>query len=164
MSDHINVHGIARFKSRGFEEVSEHHRKSQNPTTLPKRGSVGSAGYDFYSKETVTIYPNQSHTLWTDVKAYMNNNEVLKIYVRSSIGIKKNLRLKNSVGIIDADYYSNVSNDGNIGIALHNFGEFPVTIEAGERVAQGIFEYYLVADGDETVSLRSGGIGSSGTK
>lgn len=148
-------------KLRGFEEVSEEFKKQKTETQLPVRGSVGSAGYDFFAKETVTIYPGQSHLFWTDVKAYMRMGEVLKVYVRSSIGIKKNLRLKNGTGIIDSDYYSNPSNDGNIAIPLHNFGEVPVTIEAGERIAQGIFELYLEADGDQTVATRSGGIGST---
>ena len=44
----------------------------------------------------------------------MQEGEVLELYVRSSIGIKKNLMLKNLTAIIDSDYYENESNDGNI--------------------------------------------------
>ena len=67
------------------------------------RGDKGSAGYDFYSKdEQVILQPGQSHLFWTDVCAYMQEDEVLLIHVRSSIGIKKGLMLKNTTGIIDS--------------------------------------------------------------
>jgi dUTP pyrophosphatase len=87
---------------RGFEVVIDKHRKFPNETiNLPTRGSKDSAGYDLYSNETITLQPNESHVFWFDVKSYMRKGEVLKIYPRSSISIKKNLMLKNSVGIID---------------------------------------------------------------
>lgn len=89
---------------RGFEEVESQFLKHENETTiLPVRGDKGSAGYDFYSKETVTIQPGESHLFWTDVCAYMQEDEVLLIHVRSSIGIKKGLKLKNTTGVIDAE-------------------------------------------------------------
>ena len=89
------------FKIRGFEVVNEQFIKNNIETKLPTRGSEKSAGYDFYSKETVTILPGKSHLFWSDIKAYMLPGEVLEMYVRSSIGIKKDLILKNLVGIID---------------------------------------------------------------
>lgn len=82
------------------------------------------------------------------------------------LGIKKHLRLLNSVGIVDSDYYDNPDNEGHIMIALENMGAEPVRIARGERVAQGIFLRYLTTDGDgETVKeKRSGGFGSTGRK
>lgn len=160
----IQIKPLCQRKIRGFEEVEAEFKKVKAETTLPTGGSKHSAGYDFYSKETVTIQPNESHCFWTDVKSYMQLGEWLAIFVRSSIGIKKNLRLKNGTGVIDGDYYSNPDNDGNIGIALHNFGKEPVTIECGERIAQGIFMNYLVSDNGNSETERSGGIGSTGIK
>lgn len=62
-------------------------------------------------------------------------------------------------------YYSNPDNDGNLGLALYNTSDNKVTLEAGERVCQGIFKKYLVADNDVTLSTeRLGGIGSTGNK
>ena len=79
-----------------------------------------------------------------------------------SLAIKKGLTLANNVGIIDADYYNNPSNEGHIMVALANWTNRPVVIAKGERIAQGIFEKYLVADADETLSSeRVGGIGST---
>lgn len=62
-------------------------------------------------------------------------------------------------------YYSNKDNDGNIGICLKNTTDEDIIIEAGERIAQGIFEKYLVADEDIVLKdNRDGGIGSSNNK
>ncbi|MBF2429810.1 dCTP deaminase/dUTPase family protein [Listeria welshimeri] len=151
-------------KVRGFEVVNEASRKFPEQTiSLPIRGDKGSAGYDFFSNETVTIAPEEKHIFWTDIKSYMQEDEVLNIHVRSSIGIKKGLLLCNGTGIIDSSYYSNPGNDGNIGIAIKNFSTAPVEITAGERVAQGIFQKYLVADTDILANeSRVGGIGSTG--
>lgn len=153
---------MAAKKQRGFREVRKSFRKSEDKTQLPVRADKGSAGYDFYAKESYILAPNQTHVFWSDVKAYMGNDEVLMLYVRSSLGIKKGARLANGTGVIDASYYNNPDNDGNIGIALHNASKKPIVIKAGDRIAQGIFIKYLVADKDETLKeSRDGGIGSS---
>lgn len=165
-------------KVRGFEVVSEQHRTAfdtfKNTATgathkfpveikLPTRADKGSAGYDFYMPKDVTVLPNQTIVFSSDVKAYMQDDEVLLMYVRSSIGIKRGLGLPNGTGIIDSTYYSNPSNDGNIGIALHNNTGKTVELKKGERVVQGIFTKYLVVDNDEVLAeKRVGGTGSSG--
>jgi len=148
-------------KTRGFEVVSDTHRKSQGEIILPTRGTSKSAGYDFYSPIDIEIQPNQKVCIWSDVKAYMQEGEVLLLFVRSSIGIKRGLRLSNSTGVVDSDYFSNEDNDGNIGIALHNYTDKVVTIEKGERVCQGVFVPFLVADNGNTDIERNGGIGST---
>lgn len=89
-------------KIRGFEIVSDEFRKFPNEEIkMPFRATKKSAGYDFYSNEDFILSPKESHTFWLDLKTYMLDDEVLKIFVRSSIAIKKNLVLKNQVGIID---------------------------------------------------------------
>lgn len=148
--------------NRGFVEVSDSHRKNPEcEIKLPLRGTEKSAGYDFCSPHACEIPAHTKCLIWSDVKAYMNEGEVLKIYVRSSTGIKKGLMLANQVGIIDADYYSNPDNDGNIGICLYNYGEKTAIIEEGERIAQGIFESFLVSDNGNTDVKRVGGTGST---
>ena len=143
---------------RGFEPVNEDAYYK-----LPTRSDKRSAGYDFYSTETFTIQPNEFHTFKTNIKAYMKDDEYLAIHVRSSIGIKKNLILKNVTGVIDSSYYDNPSNGGDIAIGLFNYGNEPQTIKKGDRVAQGIFAKYLTIDDDVVLNKsRSGGIGSSG--
>lgn len=149
-------------KIRGFEVVKDEYRKhAELEIQLPTRGSKRSAGYDFYTPVEFTLKPGEKTIVWTDIKAYMQIGEVLNLYVRSSIGIKKGLVLSNGTGIIDQDYYGNESNDGNIGISMLNVSDKIVTIEAGERVAQGIFLPFLVADGEQVDTERTGGIGST---
>lgn len=163
--------------NRGFEVVSEQHRtafkiltdekknKYQIPIeiNLPVRADERSAGYDFFAPKDIQILPNHSVVIFTDVKAYMQPDEVLKIYIRSSLAIKKGLVLSNAVGIIDSSYYNNPNNDGNIGISIKNTSGTAVTINAGDRIAQGIFVKYLTADEDTKLNTeRTGGIGSSG--
>jgi dUTP pyrophosphatase len=147
-------------KIRGFELVDLQFRKNES-SLLPLRGSRNSAGYDFFALEDYQIPPRDKIMFFTDVKAYMQENEVLKIYPRSSMGIKKNTVLANTVGIVDADYFSNPDNDGNIGICLFNNGNEYVIIKKGERVAQGVFERYLVSDNCNSESERVGGFGST---
>ena len=143
-------------KQRGFEVVT-----GFDQAIIPLRGTSGSAGYDFCSYEEVTIEPNQTIMIQTGIKAYMLDDEVLQIYPRSSLGVKKHLRLANSVGIIDSDYYNNENNEGHIMIPLFNFGNEPITVSQGERVAQGIFGKYLITDTDQVSAKRSGGFGST---
>jgi dUTP pyrophosphatase len=72
--------------------------------------------------------------------------------------------MPNGVGIVDADYYNNSSNEGEIFFQFINFGINDVKIKKGERIGQGIFLPYLLADGDDKVAKasRQGGFGSTG--
>jgi dUTP pyrophosphatase len=150
---------------RGFEYVSTEHAKSgaeSNGISLPSRGTSEAAGYDFFSPIGATIYPGHTLLIWTDIKVRLPEDECLKVYPRSSMAIKRNLILKNSVGIIDADYYGNVDNDGNIGIPLWNVGDEPQSIKKGEKIAQGIFEKYYRVIETNKIPTRESGIGSTG--
>lgn len=154
----------AVFSGRFFEEVESEHKFLPNvKTTLPTRSDSRSAGYDFYAKENYILKPGESVAIYTDVKAFMQPDECLVISPRSSVGIKLSLMLKNTMGIIDASYYCNPKNDGNIIVCLYNYSDQEATILAGERFAQGIFQKYLTTDDDQPTNLtRLGGSGSSG--
>lgn len=147
-------------KIRGFEVVSDWARKNEE-VYMPVRKTKYSAGYDFLAPFDIKITPGTEYFFWSDIKAYMLGDEVLALYPRASTGIKKNIMLKNTVGIIDADYYKNKKNDGNIGFSLYNYGDTPAIFEAGQGVAQAIFQKYLIADNCNTDEVRKGGIGST---
>lgn len=164
-------------KIRGFEPVADKFKQYPQkvtihgeqklfypPELLPERSDTRSAGYDFFAPIDIKLLPAQKTILWTNVKAYMGDDEVLQVYPRSSMGVKKGLMLSNTVGIIDSSYYSNEGNDGNIGLALLNTSGVAIEIKQGERIAQGIFTKYLASDngnpGDEVG--RIGGFGSTG--
>lgn len=130
---------------------------------LPERSTKKSAGYDFINPETVTIQPKEIKYIKTGVKAQFPDDFVLKLYNRSSNPKKLGLVLVNGVGIIDADYYNNPDNEGEIAFAFMNIKEEPVTLEYGCKLGQGIFEkYYTVNDEDEITAERTSGFGSTG--
>lgn len=146
--------------ARFFEVVKDEFRKTEGEIKLPTRASVHSAGYDFYSPVDVTIQPNESVLVWTDVKAHMYYDNVLLIFVRSSMG-KHPVVIANGTGIIDADYYGNETTDGNIGFRLVNQGDKPYEIKVGDRIGQGIFVKYGTIKNDGASGDRTGGFGST---
>ncbi len=130
--------------------------------SLPQRQTNSSAGYDLAICEEATINPGEIVLVKTGLKVQMPSDEVLLVFPRSSLGIKKGLTMANNVGVIDADYYNNKNNEGHIMIPILNFGKESVTLEKDERVAQGIFIKYFKTDDDENIEIkRSGGFGSS---
>jgi len=145
--------------TRGFEVVREDMRRTSGDITLPTRGTRNSMAYDFYANDNYNVLPNQIAKIWTDVKSYMQDGECLIINVRSSMGGK--FMLANSSGWIDADYFDNESNGGNIGVFLKNISDKPLLISKGERVAQGAFFNFLIADNGNTDNERTGGFGST---
>ena len=100
----------------------------------------------------------------TGLKAYMEDDEVLMLYNRSSNPKKKGLILANSVGVVDKDYYGNPDNDGHIMFAFYNIKEEDIEIKKGEAIGQAVFQKYLVADNDNASGDRTGGFGSTDKK
>ena len=149
--------------SRFFEVVRDEYRKNSGDIKLPTRATKHSCGYDFYSPVNITIQPNESVMIWTDIKANMYYDNVLMLFVRSSMG-KHPVVIANGTGLVDADYYSNEDNDGNIGFRLLNLGKTPYEIKAGDRIGQGVFIKYQITKNDATANKRLGGYGSTGVK
>ncbi len=145
--------------SRGFEVVKAEARKTEGDIILPTRGTSRAMAYDFYANKDYTVEPGEIAKVWTDVKSYMGDTECLVLNVRSSMGGK--FMLANTSGWIDADYYENESNDGNIGIFLLNISKETQEIKKGDRVGQGAFFNFLVADNDNATGVRTGGFGST---
>lgn len=154
--------------ARYFEKISfEQFKKdisndmdSYNDYELPKRATKNSCGYDFYAIDDIVIKPHEIKKIPTGVKAKFNNDEMLMLVVRSSMGFKYNVRMCNQVGIIDCDYYNNEDNEGHIWIALQNEGDAIYEVRKGMAYCQGIFVNYLTC-GDEVDEKRISGIGST---
>jgi dUTP pyrophosphatase len=148
-------------KVRGFEFIGLYEK---DDLSLPQRKTSYSAGYDLAAAEDTLIESHKVTLIPTGVKAYMQQDEYLGIHIRSSLAVKHQLSLINAQGIIDADYYNNESNEGHILIAVYNSSNTPFAVNKGDRIAQGIFYKYLLADDDTTAVnvCRTGGIGSTG--
>lgn len=130
---------------------------------LPSRSTSGSAGYDFHMICDVCVEPGETIKIPTGIKAQIDSGYVLFVLPRSSVGIKLHCRLANSVGVIDSDYYNNPDNEGDIIVAIHNYGDDFVSLKKGDRFAQGIFLPFGITDDDSPrEQKRTGGIGSSG--
>ena len=102
------------------------------------------------SREKISLVP-------TGLKAFFPADEVLLIYLRSSLAVKHGLILANGVGVIDADYR------GHIILPIVSLsGDFE--IQRGMRIAQGVFQKYLTVDGDTigVGEVRRGRFGSTG--
>ncbi|OFI49545.1 deoxyuridine 5'-triphosphate nucleotidohydrolase [Floricoccus tropicus] len=145
-------------KLRGFKVVSAFEHKGIN---IPKRATMNAAGYDIESAEDVTIQPNEIKLVATGLKAYMQDDEVLYLYDRSSNPRKKGIVLTNSVGVVDADYFNNPTNEGHFFGQFTNITDGPIEIKKGDKIMQGVFSKYLKADDDEAINAREGGFGST---
>ena len=99
----------------------------------------------------------------TGVKCHLESDRYLELSVRSSLPLKHWLILANGVGIIDADYYSNPDNDGEIMFQLINLSPFDIQLKAGDRIGQGIIKKYGLVEGDryDLGAARLGGFGST---
>lgn len=149
-------------KIRGFEIAKGFENKGIN---LPERKTKYSAGYDIEAAED-TVIPSfkkgMAPTLIkTGIKAYMQDDEVLMLYNRSSNPKKKGLILANSVGVIDKDYYGNPDNDGHIMFAFYNIKDEDTVIKKGEAIGQVVFQKYFISDDDAAEGERMGGFGST---
>ena len=145
-------------KVRGFALVDNFVQDAY----IPKRATSKSSGYDFRSPYAFWVAPGERKTVWTGIKAYMGSDEEFLLFPRSSLGIK-GIILANTVGKVDSDYYNNNKNEGNIGVCLWNTSGEPFFVGLGEKICQGSFYKYLIADNDCPASEeRVGGFGSTG--
>lgn len=97
----------------------------------------------------------------TGVKCKLDEGTYLELSVRSSTPLKYLLILANGVGIIDADYYGNPSNDGEIFFQMINLGPNPIQLHKGDKIGQGIIKPYLTVEDDAAEGERLGGFGST---
>lgn len=171
-----------------FEKVSKF---KNTEIELPSRATEASAGYDFIAAEDVVIEPyfilrnrlrnvptNEPLTLdevaaitkqekarptliSTGVKCQMPLDHYLQLSVRSSGPLKHWLIMGNSVGVIDADYYNNEDNEGEIFFQIINLSPFHIHIKKGDKIGQGIILPYKTTDDDSATGVRAGGFGST---
>ena len=174
---------MAKFeKVKRFEDVD---------LPLPVRKTSQSAGYDFVVAEDIIIPPYSEliekmkayspvitptldvaaaaikaanakvSLVSTGMKCKLEDGTYLELSVRSSCPLKHWLILGNSVGIIDADYYNNPDNEGEIFFQIINLAPFAIQLKRGDAIGQGIIKPYLVTEDDNATGERTGGFGST---
>lgn len=145
------------------ESYSEHDIQNiYNNIELPTRATSGSAGYDFKIPMNLTMDKNMEYIIPTGIRAKIDDGWVLKLYPRSGLGFKAGMKLLNTVGIIDSDYYSS-GNEGHIMAKIcYEIGNDKLILEQGAGFVQGVFVEYGITEDDNINAVRNGGFGSTG--
>lgn len=142
----------------GTEDLNEMYES----IVLPHRKTKGSAGHDFIAPFDIVIPPGRTIVIPSGIRCVIDSDYVLDLLPRSGQGFNYRLRLNNTVGIIDEDYYF-ADNEGHIMVKLSNEGHKTFKCEKGKAFCQGLFHEYFVAEGNENPEeSRKGGIGSTG--
>ena len=147
-----------------FTNKFEYLSKSKKDFDLPSRATKNSAGYDFHSPVDFEVKSGETVEISLEIKVCIKRNEFLMIIPRSSLGFKNNnhITITNTVGVIDADYYNNPSNEGEIKARFHNFGPDTFKVKKNDKLLQGIFVKFDTVDNEKEIeSERTGGFGST---
>lgn len=165
---------VAKFEKISFDQFLKDYQSTfpnidentitayYNNLKLPKRATIGSAGYDFFIPFDLTLTPGETIKIPTGIRVQIDEGYFLQITPRSGLGFKFRLQLDNTLGIIDSDYY-NSSNEGHIFIKMTNLNteNKVLNVLQGQAVAQGIFLEFGITYDDECEEIRNGGFGST---
>ena len=140
-----------QFTKDGYDEIK-----------LPLRATAGSAGYDFFAPYDFELKSGGEIIIDTGIRARIENGWVLVILPRSGSGFKFGVRLANTAGVIDSDYF-NADNEGHIKIKLIG-GSKDYSVKQGEAFAQGLFLPFGITEDEDCKEERRGGFGSTDKK
>ena len=128
---------------------------------LPQYETGGSVGFDLLCRESVTVAPQTVTLIPANVIVETPPGYMLMVTLRSSTPRKRGLLIPHGVGVIDPDY---CGEGDEIQIQIYNFTDQPVTVERGDKIAQGIFVRVDTAEWSEVSEMGSetrGGFGST---
>lgn len=141
-------------------------KKLYPDATMPTQATAGSAGFDLYAylpgdTKIKTIWPGECVKVGSGVSIQPPEGYFGAIYARSGLATKQGLRPGNCVGVADVDY------KGEYIVPLYNDSHRPQDIRHGDRIAQVVFQPYLVDEVVEVDELDAsergaGGFGSTG--
>ena len=161
VKDVMNLLQVEHLSEENLEKIN----KLYDGIKLPKRATKYSAGYDFYVSGDTPLPSGGSAIIPTGIRWVCDKeedkNKVLQLYPRSGIGFRTGVRLMNTVGIIDADYWEG-NNEGHIMVKLYNPMNASFEVKDGDAIVQGVItEYHTCDDEEEIVEKRTGGMGST---
>lgn len=129
---------------------------------LPEYHTGGAVGFDLITRKTTTIEAGAIGLVPGNVIVKVPKGYALLILPRSSLPRKKALVCPHSLGVIDQDYHGPKD---EIFVQVQNVSHAPVTVERGERIAQGMFvkvEQATWKEVDDHGAQTRGGFGSTG--
>lgn len=132
---------------------------------LPRRSTIGSAGYDFYLPDDIDVSDGNATLIPTGIRCKIEEGWMLSLFPRSGHGFKYGIHLANTVGIIDADYFF-ADNEGHIMVKLVNDSILKKNVHFWKHTAfcQGIFMPFGITVDDDADGVRHGGFGSTDSK
>lgn len=140
-------------------------KKLREGAMLPKRETIGSAGYDLccLCEESITVSPNERKLIPTGIAVEIPVGTVGLVYSRSGLSLKHGIHMANDVGVIDSDYR------GELKVPVHNRSDVTYTVNNGDRIAQLVITPILTPEIEETDELSEtvrgeGGFGSTGKR
>lgn len=132
----------------------------------PARASSGAAGYDLRAPDDATfvIPPGGRRLVKMGFALSLPVGWLMWVVPRSGLSLKLDVGVGNSPGLVDSDYR------GEVGVIVVNRGTEPFEIQAGDRVAQVVFqkhespEFDVLSDEEELDETERGvgGFGSTG--
>lgn len=128
---------------------------------LPTYATAGSVGFDLLCREDTEIAPRTIKLIPGNVIVRIPEGFMLMLTMRSSTPRRKGLLIPNGVGIIDQDY---CGEGDELKVQVFNFRDEAITVNRGERIAQGIFIPVMHVTWDEVNEMGKGrgGFGSTG--
>ncbi len=128
---------------------------------LPTYATSGSVGFDLLCREDTGIAPRTLGRIPANVIVQTPPGYMLLVTLRSSTPRRKGLLVPHGVGIIDQDY---CGEGDEIMLQVYNFLDEAVTVQRGERIAQGMFVPIMQVNWNEVdeVGKGRGGFGSTG--
>src|SRR6185436_13801672 len=129
---------------------------------LPRYETAAAAGFDLAASADVDVPAGEVRLVPTGLVIQVPDQMFLGIFARSSTPLKRGLMVANGVGVVDPDYCGATD---EVKIAVLNFTNRPVTVRAGDRLAQGILlpVTRVAWEEVESVSQESrGGFGTTG--
>ncbi|MFE6967225.1 dUTP diphosphatase [Agromyces sp. NPDC057679] len=141
-----------------IEHINVKFLRLHDDAQIPKQATFGDAGVDLRSVEPYHLEPGDTVLVKTGFAIEMPYDTVAQICSRSGLALKHSIQVLNAPGLVDAGYR------GEIMVVLHNAGRHPFSVEPGDRIAQMMFQRYLVPVFTETDELSDSerGIGGGG--
>jgi dUTP pyrophosphatase len=137
-------------------------RRLDPAVSLPEYGTAGSAGFDLAASAAQTIAPGEITLVPTGLVIEVPAGMFLAVFARSSTPLKRGLMVANGVGVVDSDY---CGPSDEIKVPVINVSGKPVSLAAGDRIAQGILLPAPRVEWEEVSSMATasrGGFGSTG--
>jgi len=132
---------------------------------IPEFETDGAAAMDLRVSKGLCVRPGQSVKYGTGIALHIKDPNIVGLVVpRSSAGTKLDIRLANTIGVIDSDY------QGELILAVRNSGRSTQSLTRGDRIAQILFvplirpSFAVVNEFSETTKRGDGGFGSTGGK